>query len=83
VIERKEERRISLPELAENVDCMVREMRIFRLRYEEILKETKNGYEQRRQLRKAVLEKSVIATVWAFIVFIGYAAWDYVKDHIR
>lgn len=38
--------------------------------------------EERRRLRRAVLEKSISGLVWAGMVFVGLAAWAYIKSQV-
>ena len=37
----------------------------------------------RRQLRKAVIEQVVKGSVWAMLITLGAAMWQYFKDHIK
>lgn len=67
----------------EKIDCIVRELRGFRLQYEDTLKEMKAAKRRGEQIRVAVLEKSVAGLVWAVLVFFGFAAWDYIKGLMR
>lgn len=39
--------------------------------------------EERRRLRRAVLEKSIAGLAWAVMLFIGLAVWNYVLSLIR
>lgn len=45
-------------------------------RYHELMIEQ---IEERRRLRRAVLEKSIAGLVWAAIVALGVAVWAYLK----
>lgn len=39
--------------------------------------------EERRRLRVAVQEKTISGLLWAVLVFLGLAAWQYVKIHLE
>ena len=49
-------------------------------RYHEIMIEQ---IEERRRLRRAVMEKSIAGLVWGGIIFLALAAWQYVKTNVR
>lgn len=38
--------------------------------------------EERRRLRVAILEKTISGLVWAVLVFVGMAAWHYIKTNL-
>jgi hypothetical protein len=38
---------------------------------------------ERRRLRQAVVEKSVAGLVWAIMVALGIAVWQYIKREIK
>lgn len=48
-------------------------------RYHSIMIES---IEERRRLRRAVMEKTIAGLVWGVLVFLGLAAWHYVKSQI-
>lgn len=37
----------------------------------------------RKRLRQAVIEKSIAGLVWGGLVFLGLAAWTYIKSQIK
>lgn len=37
----------------------------------------------KKRLRQAVIEKSIAGLVWSTMIFIGIAAWSYVKSLVR
>jgi len=37
----------------------------------------------RKKLRRAVLEKSIAGLVWAAMVALGIAVWQYIKSQVR
>jgi hypothetical protein len=37
----------------------------------------------RRDMRKAILEQVIKGSVWALLVGLATAAWTFVKDHLR
>lgn len=39
--------------------------------------------EERRRLRVAIQEKTISGLVWALMVFIGLAAWHYIKTNLE
>lgn len=39
--------------------------------------------EDRRKLRRAVIEKLASGGAWAALVFIALAVWQYAKDHLK
>lgn len=49
-------------------------------RYHELMIEE---IEEKRRLRRAVVEKSISGLVWAGMVGIGVALWHYLKQAIR
>lgn len=49
-------------------------------RYHQIMIEQ---IEERRRLRRAVMEKSIAGLVWGGIVFLALAAWHYIKTQIK
>lgn len=67
----------------EKIDCIMSELKTFRLQYEDMLKEMKIAKLRAEQIRIAVLEKSVAGLIWAVIVFLGLAAWNYIKGSMR
>ena len=51
--------------------------------YEDFLKLAMKDAQERSALRRSIIEKSLAGLVWATIVMIGYAAWDYIKAHLK
>lgn len=39
-------------------------------------------FEERRKMRRAIQEKTIAGLVWGFLVFVGLAAWAYIKSQI-
>ena len=38
---------------------------------------------ERQKLRHAVIEKSLSGIVWAVVIFIGLAIWDWIRAHLK
>lgn len=36
-----------------------------------------------KSLRKAIIEKTIVGLVWAFLVFLATASWTYVKGFLK
>ena len=51
--------------------------------YEDFLKLAMKDAQERSALRRSIIEKSLAGLVWATIVMIGYAIWDYIKAHLK
>lgn len=49
-------------------------------RYHQIMIEK---IEETRRLRVAILEKTISGLVWAGLVFVGLAAWHYIKSNLE
>lgn len=49
-------------------------------RYHQLMIE---GIESRKRLHTAVLEKSISGLVWAGMVALGVAIWQYIKSQVR
>jgi len=81
--ERHEENTQKLDALAHSVDCLAREMKKFQDRWTETLEETRERREQGKKLREAIIEKSVVASVWALLLFLAFSAWEYIKAHLK
>ena len=62
-----------------DMDLKMDKLIAFTERYEPILKIILFREEEKAKLRQAIIEKSVIGAVWAFIAFAGVAIWSYVK----
>lgn len=39
--------------------------------------------QERRRMRVAIQEKTISGLVWAAMVFLGLAAWQYMKSHLE
>ena len=37
----------------------------------------------RSKLRGAMIEKALGGAIWAALVFLAYAAWAYIKEHVK
>jgi len=51
--------------------------------YEEFLKTSLTEKLEKQELRKAITEKVVTGGVWATLIFLAMAAWDYLKTHVK
>lgn len=51
--------------------------------YADTITQTKLNNESRAKLKAAIIEKSIAGAVWAMVVFIAMASWDYLKAHIK
>lgn len=51
--------------------------------YGDLLKASKAAHETTKKLKSAVAEKSLTGLVWALIVLVAIAIWDYVKSSVR
>lgn len=74
----------------ESIDALVQQMRddlncIRRAieRYEPYLKDQLEARRRKDGLRRAVIEKSLVGTVWAVLLFTAYSSWEYLKRQLR
>lgn len=51
--------------------------------YEAYLKLCMEREQQMKDLRRAVIEKTIIGLAWATIIFLGAAAWHYVRAMVK
>lgn len=77
--EAKHERR----ELRKDVTCLVNTWSEFQHRHGKLLDLLLEREETRRKVSSAIIEKSFAGLVWGFIVFVGVAAWEWARNHIR
>lgn len=69
----------AMKQLQDDVACIKRGIE----KYEPFLKEQIDSRRRVDGLRRAIIEKSLVAAVWAVIVFIGLAGWEFLKRHVR
>ena len=65
------------------VQCSVKKMESNWDQYAGLLKDTKASVETREKLKSAILEKSLTGAVWAMVVFVALASWDWAKAHLK
>ncbi len=65
------------------LDHLATEMERFHGQYEATLRAIKEERQRIGELRRAVVEKSLVGIAWALLVFIAYAAWAYLKEHVK
>lgn len=51
-------------------------------KYEKFLEMLLDREEASAKWRNAVIEKSTVGLVWAMLVFLGMASWEWVKRHL-
>ena len=66
-----------------DVDFKLDQLITFVKEYEDYLKLCLERERDKKALRDAVIEKSLVGAVWGIIVFFGIAAWAYIKDHVK
>ena len=88
-VQRKELRDImreiksSLVDTKRSLQCVHETWQAHLAEYGDVLKELKNVSITRSKLRMAVAEKSIVALVWAMLLIVGYALWDYIKERLH
>jgi hypothetical protein len=75
--------RLSVIETQRSLKCVHTTWEAHLVEYGDILKEAKNVSRSRAQLRMAIAEKSIVALVWAMLLVVGYALWNYIKSELR
>lgn len=66
-----------------DVDLKLDRLVAFANLYEPFLVEATQTLRERAALRRALIEKSLTGLIWAGLVFLAAAVWNYVKDHLR
>lgn len=66
-----------------DVDLKLDRLVTFANDYEAYLKLCMERESERKKLRTAVIEKTVIGLAWALVVFLGLSSWHYVRAVMR
>lgn len=75
--------RQTMIEIQRDIKCVHQTWDIHVAEYGDLLKASKVAHETTKKLKSAVTEKSLTGMVWALIVLVAIAIWDYVKSSVR
>ena len=70
-------------ELEKKLDCLYREVKAFERRWIDTLSAAKESKRVSKEIRHAILEKTLIGMAWSALLLLGYALWDYIRGHLK
>lgn len=73
----------SIIEIQRDIKCVHQTWDAHVTEFGEVLQVAKTSHEAGKKLKSAVTEKSLTGIVWAMIVVIALAVWDYMKAHVK
>lgn len=75
--------KVTLVEVQRDIKCIHTTWDTHVAEYGQLLKDAKADKETKAKLRTAIIEKSLTGAVWAMVVFVALASWDYLKSELR
>jgi len=75
--------KVTLVEVQRDIKCIHTTWDTHVAEYGPLLKDAKAEKEGREKLRTAIIEKSLTGAVWAMVVFVALASWDYIKQQAK
>lgn len=79
LIEAKQQRK----QIMSDVSCIKDTWDEFQERHGKLLDLLLEREQTRKKLNTAIIEKSFAGVIWAVIVFVGVASWEWMKNHSK
>lgn len=79
LIEAKQQRK----QIMNDVSCIKTTWEEFQDRHGKLLDLLLEREQTRKKLNTAIIEKSFAGVIWAVIVFVGVASWEWMKNHAK